>query len=158
MGTGTRILFAVWQGLALEAPVNHGASVRPSHFFMEQDMSNYSIWEANQQNFSWGTLEKTQAIGGGGGGRVMWQNEKSQNLGNHQCDLGQIAYFFSLGSLISKMETRKKQPPSQGGCEHSKYTISSFILDDILSSINLEVQEIVSIFEEFIVDNKILYL
>lgn len=51
-----------------------------------------------------GILEKTQAIGGGGT-RVMWQNEKNQNLGNHQCDVGQIAYFFSLGSLISKMET-----------------------------------------------------
>lgn len=27
MGTGTRILFAVWQWLALEAQVNHGASL-----------------------------------------------------------------------------------------------------------------------------------
>lgn len=127
--------------------------------FMEQDMLNYSIWEAYQQNFSWGTLEKTLEIGGGGGGRVMWQKEKSQNLGNHQCDLGQTAYFFSLGSLISKTETRKSNLLHKEVvniiCIQS---ISSCILDDILSSINLEVQEIVSIFEEFIVGNKILYL
>lgn len=82
--------------------------VTKSLFFYAAGMSNYSIWEANQQNFSWETLEKTQAIGGGGGGGgVMRQNEESQNLGNPQCDLGQIAYFFSLGSLISKMEARK---------------------------------------------------
>lgn len=128
--------------------------------FMEQDMSSYSIWEAHQQNFSWGTLEKTLGIGGGGGGgRVMWQKEKSQNLGNHQCDLGQVAYFSSFGSLISKTETRKSNLLHKEVVSIlSIQSISSCMLDDILSSINLEVQEIVSIFEEFIVGNKIPYL
>lgn len=35
------------------------------------------------------------------------QSGESQNFGNYQGDLGQVACFLSLGFLVSKMEVRK---------------------------------------------------